>query len=371
MRNNENMLLTTCWVTWAVEVEDTKKLRQLQLQEKAKRSEVAMQSLTKLCHSQDAAALGMCMSAWQAAVQERNREKRQAEQDRLAEKQEARLENSAACFQKSSQRMSKVLSFQAWQGEVVLARQSREAQAEEEKRRNAGIGKFMAKLCGSQAKALEGMCFTAWCKVLEDRQVEARQAEKDRLQRQKDTQREKLVASFAHSSKKGLCQGVFVAWTALCSEEKLAKRLRMEEKNRRSEVATKSLAKFLASEAQSCKQVFFGLWRKDIEDRHTAQANERLSSMLAERAALENDRILHSVHFSRLAAWHRARRAKSAFWAWYNLVCVARNRPPVSPQGRQGPCGTCGSPSHRNVSYTTVGQLLATASKHLQRQGHA
>lgn len=363
--SSESALVKGTFSSWQGVVADAKRIRELEFQEKTKRSEVAIRSLAKFCQSNDNQSMQMCVAGWRAVIEDNRRAAIQAERERLLQVQSKQFEKTAAQFANSSDRGLKGTTFAAW-GEVVRKMKEKLAIEREEKTKRSQVAmRSLAKFCSSQSQATLQICMSSWTQILEEKKREAVKAEAEKLRQTQKEQFNRAMSVWANSSQKTLRQSCFSKWYDIIREKRIRKELSSEQRSAQSASTQRAISKFLRSSSEGLLQMCFGSWRALIEENTRESMDQELQRLRLKKAELEKvaqDRVPRSAVGCRLGAKIRSWRSRLIILAWVGIATESK--------GRQLPLRVLNlqeSTAFLKASKsTTVGALLAEAQAQVE-----
>mmetsp|Transcript_4 Transcript_4/g.9 ORF Transcript_4/g.9 Transcript_4/m.9 type:complete len:1613 (+) Transcript_4:295-5133(+) len=367
--SSETTQMKSVLVAWHMDMKETKNRRQLELEEKAKRSQVAMKSLAKFCQAEESAGIRMCLSSWATILEIKRREEIQAERQRLSELQRAQFQKTAGCLANSSDRANRQSYFLAWFEALAMAKERKSIELEEKAKRSAVAMRSLSKFCESQTAGLLQIFFAAWCHDMEEMRNEALRAETARLKARQEVRYDHAMDAWALSERKNFLATAFAQWLEVLCESRFRKELLFEYKTKNSESTKKAMDKIVDAQTGGVASLYFGAWRFVLEEKAKEAMDREFNKLKSDNIAFERvlqDRVLRSLIGCRLGARFRTRRSRDMFLAWLDTMHELRGRGSRVRQ-RLPRQDRSQSPAFVKANkHTTVGALLASAQAQAQ-----
>eukprot|EP00449_Zooxanthella_nutricula_P055060 CAMPEP_0198586514 /NCGR_PEP_ID=MMETSP1462-20131121/130717_1 /TAXON_ID=1333877 /ORGANISM="Brandtodinium nutriculum, Strain RCC3387" /LENGTH=1290 /DNA_ID=CAMNT_0044317969 /DNA_START=36 /DNA_END=3905 /DNA_ORIENTATION=- len=323
-QSNNEVMLRSIWSAWHLSAKEAKEQRDAQLKEKAKRSEQAMKALSRFVKNDAMGNLRLAMGAWAVVLEDRRKEKIEAERHRMRQMNAKNAERALGGMAQNSEGALLRTCFFAWQNQVAEDKRKRQAEVEAKAKQSEVAMRSLAKFCQANDLANLQMCVGAWVAAMEAKRKEALQAEREKLSAMQKAQFDKTAGCLAQSSERGMKGSCFGAW---CEALRVS-RMETEEKAKRSAVAMKSLAKFCDSQSNATLSMCVGAWSKALEESRREKLQEERNKMQAAQKQ-QYDRAMKVWAQSSSKALR-----KDVFAMWFGLIHEAKVRKELDAENK-------------------------------------
>jgi len=376
--SSESVFLRSVFCAWLMDLTEAKNRRQMELEEKAKRSHIAMKSLMKFCQAEQTDGLRMYLGAWAYVLDMKRREEIENEKQKLLQMQRAQFQKTAGCLASNSERAVRQGAFLAWLEASNAAKEKRAAELEEKAKKSAVAMQSLAKFCESQSTGSLHTTFGAWWQTVQDARKEATRAEMMKVRAEQQAHHDLTLLAWASSDLKTFLEALYRVWVEVMRESRIRKELAFDSRMKVSGNAQKAMAKFMKAQTSGVAALYFGAWRFLLEEKAKEAMDREFHKLKLDHTALEHllqDRVLRSLIGCRLGARFRTRLGRATFLVWLGTLHEGRVQHPL-PRQEWSPGPGSGAYVKAN-KHTTVGALLASAQAQAQsrdtraRRAHA